>query len=439
MVVPDNTKGGNMIFDMRLSSVVPARLTGTDVIHEPINMDLAMKLHYVRAVYYFRSSLVVEGFGVYTVKEALFRWFNLYSHSCGRFNRSESGRPFIKCNDCGARFIEAKCSKSLDEWLEMESLSLHNLLVSNQVLGPDLDFSPLVLIQMTTFKCGGKALGFSWAHVLGDAFSLSEFLNLLGQIMSGHHPPNSPTLPKPAESKATNKPNNPQSFLVEPLSVKRVEPVGDHWIAANNCKMENYSFHITAQQLKAMSSKKFFPTTKIPLFESLSAVFWQCLARVREGSEPKTLTICRNREKEITNLSSNKQTINTVQVDFSVTEADPNVLAEMIMESQKVDETNKIEEMVEQDQGLSDLIIYGANLTFVDLEKADLYGLELKKQKPSFVNYTIDGVGDEGLILVMKDHPGNVNGDEGRTVTVILPENQILKLKDELGREWSIA
>ncbi|XP_042488200.1 protein ECERIFERUM 26-like, partial [Macadamia integrifolia] len=148
MVVPatNNVHQNQIISDMRLSSVGPAQVTGSDVIHEPSNMDLAMKLNYLRAVYYFRSSSV-EGISVYTIKEATFRRFNLYSHTCGRFQRSESGRPFIKCNDCGARFIEAQCSKTLDEWLEMKDSSLHNLLVSNQVLGPELDFSPPIFLQ----------------------------------------------------------------------------------------------------------------------------------------------------------------------------------------------------------------------------------------------------------------------------------------------------
>ncbi|KAJ4955566.1 hypothetical protein NE237_012349 [Protea cynaroides] len=429
----------SLISGVRLSSVGPGEVTGTDVIHEPSNMDLAMKLHYIRAIYYFRSSSV-EGLTIFTIKECTFRWFNLYPHTCGRFRRSESGRPFIKCNDCGARFIEARCSKTLENWLEMEGCSLyHKLLVSNDVLGPELGFSPPILIQVTIFKCGGMALSFSWAHVLGDAFSLSKFLNLLSQIMAGHQPPNSP-LPKP-ETKVS-KSNNSSLLAVELRSVKRVEPVGDHWITANNCKMENYSFQITDQQLEVLSSK-LFQTAQITPFESLSALFWQCLASITEGSEPKTVTICRkdsdNREKET--LISNNPIINTVQVDFSVAEADPKELAALIME-QKVDEKSKIEALVQQDEGLTDLIMYGANLTFVDLEEADLYGLELKKEKPVFVNYTIDGVGDEGLILVMKglrNVSDGSNGGEGRTVTVVLPKNQILKLKEKLQKEWSIA
>lgn len=118
-------------------------------------MDLAMKLHYLRAVYYFKSE-AVEGLTTARLKEPMFTWFNQFPAACGRFRRSEVGssRPYIKCNDCGVRFIEAQCVKTLDEWMEMMEEgeygggSLHKLLVSNQVIGPELPFSPLVLLQV---------------------------------------------------------------------------------------------------------------------------------------------------------------------------------------------------------------------------------------------------------------------------------------------------
>ena len=49
---------------------------------------------------------------------------------------------------------------------------------------------------------------------------------------------------------------------------------------------------------------------------------------------------------------------------------------------------------------VSNFIMDGANLTFVNLEEADFYGMELKGQKPVHVSYFIDGVGDEGVVLV---------------------------------------
>lgn len=135
------------VHDIRLSSVGPGRVSGTDVFHYPDGLDLAMKLHYLRVVYFFESE-AAQGVSIMKIKETMFPWFNHYFITCGRFRRSESGRPFIKCNDCGARFIEAKCEKTLDEWLEMEDWPLQKLLVSHQVIGPELSFCPPILLQV---------------------------------------------------------------------------------------------------------------------------------------------------------------------------------------------------------------------------------------------------------------------------------------------------
>lgn len=144
MVIPQEE---SLVYDMRLSSVGPGRATGSDVFHNPGGLDLAMKLHYLKMVYFFESE-VAQGLTIMKIKEAMFTLFNHYFIPCGRFRRSESGRPFIKCNDCGARFIEAKCKKTLDEWLAMKDWPSYKLLVSQQVIGPELSFSPPVLMQV---------------------------------------------------------------------------------------------------------------------------------------------------------------------------------------------------------------------------------------------------------------------------------------------------
>lgn len=136
----------NLVYGIKLSSVGPGRITGSDVVHDPSGMDLAMKLHYLRGVYFF-SSQAAQGLTIVRMKEATFTWLNVHYRACGRFRRSESGRPYLKCNDCGVRFLEAKCDKTIEEWLEMD-LSHQKLLASNQVIGPELFFSPLVLFQV---------------------------------------------------------------------------------------------------------------------------------------------------------------------------------------------------------------------------------------------------------------------------------------------------
>ncbi|PON55612.1 Transferase [Parasponia andersonii] len=145
MVLPK--EGTSLVYDYKLSSVGPGQASGSNMVHDFSGVDLAMKLHYLRGVYFF-SGKAIEGITNMRIKETLFYFFNEYFHMCGRFRRSDSGRPFINCNDCGARFIEAHCDKTIAGWLEMEDWpSMQKMLVSQQVIGPELSFSPPLLLQ----------------------------------------------------------------------------------------------------------------------------------------------------------------------------------------------------------------------------------------------------------------------------------------------------
>lgn len=130
----------------RLSSVVPAKATGGNKDLELTSMDLAMKLHYIKAVYFFQPE-AAQGVSVHDLKAPMFQCLDHYFTASGRIRRSESGWPFIKCNDSGVRIVEAQCDKSFDEWLAMARNNDH-MLAHDQVLGPDLGFSPLVFVQV---------------------------------------------------------------------------------------------------------------------------------------------------------------------------------------------------------------------------------------------------------------------------------------------------
>jgi hypothetical protein len=75
-----------------------------------------------------------------------------------------------------------------------------------------------------------------------------------------------------------------------------------------------------------------------------------------------------------------------------------------------------------------DVVIYGANLTFVDMEQVDLYGLEIKGQRPAHVEYGMAGVGEEGAVLVQPDADGR-----GRVVTAVLAKDEVASLRTALG------
>ena len=280
-------------------------------------------------------------------------------------------------------------------------------------------------VQVTRFKCGGISLGLNWAHVLGDALSATEFMNRWGPIVSGLQPNNkAPNIPKSDTEIEGSKKESP--------SVKRVDPVGDHWITSNNCQMVTFSFHITATQLANLRAE-ISGHNQFPIFESICAIIWHCVVKVREWAQPEVVTICKSDLRKPTNgILGNTQIIGTVEAEFSIIETSPKKLATLLV-NQVVDGRSQIEELVESDGGVSDFIVYGAKLTFVDLEEANCYGLELNGHKPDFVYHTIQGVGDEGAVLVIPGPKESCkDSDKERIVTIIFPENQVAELKSEL-------
>ncbi|KAK6116086.1 hypothetical protein DH2020_008355 [Rehmannia glutinosa] len=428
--------GEKLIRDIKLSTVVPACITGEDKAHEFTDMDLAMKLHYITTVHFFGGD-AAEGLSIQDLKTPMFQWLQHYYPICGRIRRRDGdcgggGRPFVKCNDSGVRIVEAKCDKTVAEWLAVVGGGdRHRLLVYHQrLLARDFGFTPLVFLQLTKFKCGGLSVGMRWAHVLGDAFSASECINTWGKIMAN---------PK-APRQFLDAPNvihrfdtsSPPSFC---RSVKLLDPLGDNWLTPNNFKMQMHTFHITEKQINNMlSGQNKNKYNKVKPFELISAIVWKSMAKIRGNNNNKIITVCKKRDFDHASLEfelsgNTHQAIGIVEAPTTslIVESAFLEIAKMIGEK-FVDETNMIAKRMEGENGNADFLVYGSNLTFVDLEEVNLWGLKLKGKGPVFADLSIGGVGDEGAVVVVR------NGG-GKIVNVILPDDQLEHLKNELRVE----
>lgn len=143
------------VTNVKISSVVPALVTGENKPRKLTPMDLAMKLHCVRAVYFFKGT---REFTTADLKNNMFGLLQLqcFYHITGRIRMSDNGPssagiPYLRCNDSGIRFVQANVEEfTVEEWLDLDDRSIdHRFLVYNQVLGdPDLIFSPLVFLQV---------------------------------------------------------------------------------------------------------------------------------------------------------------------------------------------------------------------------------------------------------------------------------------------------
>ncbi|KAL9268270.1 ECERIFERUM 2-like protein [Drosera capensis] len=415
----------DLIYDRKITSVVPAKVTGEGRVHPLSPLDMSYKSNNVKGLYVFENTGLQAG----DFKVPMFEWLVHFVVVCGRIRvAEETGEVVIKMNDAGIRMIEAKARVSVEEWLEMEGrrgCEDHGLVPERGEAGDagDLSFSPMVLLQMTWFKCGGLALGLNWAHMLGDIFSASAFMNVLGHFLQGQYPTKPLQIPKPTKLGIANP--TIRSY-------------------ANSTKLRSYSLHISKQKLDDIRStlicSKNVKVGKVEPFELITVLIWKTIATIRnKAMEPRAVTICKNglgdghnREKMI---PYNGLDITTIQVDFSVTEVDVSRLVSVIVE-QTIEENNAIDLNGEEKERGSH--VYGERLTFLDLDGANVYGFKMKGKCPRYVKYSLDGVGDGGVVLVI---PGSKSSNEtwdSKLVTVILPEHELEELKTLLKTRWDI-
>lgn len=234
--------------------------------------------------------------------------------------------------------------------------------------------------------------------------------------MSGHGPPNL------VYSKTPELTPNAHDRDGEAISIKKIESVGEYWLLTNKCKMGRYIFNLSLDQIDRLMAKYTAhddqPFSEVDI---LYAVIWKSLLKIRGESNTNVITIC-DRKKSST-CSNNNLVISVVErkdEKIGISE-----LAAVIA-GRKREENGVIKRMIEQDKGSSDFFTYGANLTFVNLDIVNMCEFEIKGEKPDFVNYTIHGVGDKGVVLVFP------KGKFARTVSVVMPEGDLAKLKDEV-------
>lgn len=234
--------------------------------------------------------------------------------------------------------------------------------------------------------------------------------------MSGHGPPK---FVYPKTSEPTPHAHDRDG---EATSIKMIESVGAHWLLTNKCKMGRYIFNHSLDQIDRLMAK-YTAQEDQPFLEVdiLYAVIWKSLLNIRGESNTNVITIC-DRKKSSTCWNDDLVISIVERNDEKIGISE---LAALIA-GRKREENDVIKRMVEKDRGSSDFFTYGANLTFVNLDMVNMCEFEIKAEKADFVNYTIQGVGDKGVVLVFP------KGKFARTVSVVMPEGDLAKLKDEV-------
>ncbi|XP_076958352.1 shikimate O-hydroxycinnamoyltransferase-like [Bidens hawaiensis] len=141
------------------------------------NLDLVMGRIHILTVYFYRPNGSSGFFDPGVMKEALAGVLVSFFPMAGRLAKDRDGRIEINCNGEGVLFVEAEADCCIDDFGEITpSPELRQLAPTVDYSG-EIDSYPLVITQVTRFKCGGVSLGCGLHHTLSDELSSLHFIN----------------------------------------------------------------------------------------------------------------------------------------------------------------------------------------------------------------------------------------------------------------------
>ncbi|KAK6275894.1 hypothetical protein POUND7_005603 [Theobroma cacao] len=141
----------------------------------------------IRTIYFFRSESKGNEDAVEVVKNGLSKILVYHYPLAGRLTISSEGKLIVDCTEEGAVFVEAEANCGLEEIGDITKPDPATLgkLVYEIPGAQNLLEIPLLVIQVTKFKCGGFAIGMSMNHCMLDGISAMEFMNGWGEVARG--------------------------------------------------------------------------------------------------------------------------------------------------------------------------------------------------------------------------------------------------------------
>ncbi|XVF65902.1 hypothetical protein PTKIN_Ptkin09bG0288000 [Pterospermum kingtungense] len=259
------------------------------------NLDLLVARYHVPTVYFYKPNGCSDFFDSGKLKEALSKILVPFYPIAGRLGFDKNGRLEIVCNAEGVLLIEAETTSAIDQFVGDSSINSQGFR-----LVPEVDYTrgissyPLLVLQVTTFKCGGVGLGVGIHHTLADGISALHFINSWAETARGLSLSIAPLMDRTLLR--ARVPPTPTFHHVEydpPPSI----------LASDKSQSFDHKpsivsiFKLTVDQLNTLKAKSNIEnpddTMKYSTFNILAAHLWRCISKVRglSNDQPTRLYI----------------------------------------------------------------------------------------------------------------------------------------------------
>nr|BAA87043.1 N-hydroxycinnamoyl/benzoyltransferase [Ipomoea batatas]BAJ14795.1 hydroxycinnamoyl-CoA quinate hydroxycinnamoyltransferase [Ipomoea batatas] len=237
------------------------------------NLDLIVGRIHLLTVYFYRPNGSPNFFDSKVMKEALSNVLVSFYPMAGRLARDGEGRIEIDCNEEGVLFVEAESDACVDDFGDFTpSLELRKFIPTVDTSG-DISSFPLIIFQVTRFKCGGVCLGTGVFHTLSDGVSSLHFINTWSDMARGLSVAIPPFIDRTLlRARDPPTPAFEHSEYDQPPKLKSV-PESKRGSSASTTMLK-----ITPEQLALLKTKSKHEGST---YEILAAHIWRCACKAR--------------------------------------------------------------------------------------------------------------------------------------------------------------
>ncbi|KAL8488625.1 hypothetical protein ACS0TY_024786 [Phlomoides rotata] len=249
--------------------------------------DQIKDITHTPTIYFYRNSPALDaGDAVSRLTESLSKALVLFYPLAGRLNWAAEGgsRVELHCNGKGVPIFEAETEAAIDDFGDFTPTPEIQAFIPSVDYTTPINEIPMVIVQLTRFRCGGVSIGLGVSHVMADGPSALHFVDEWAKIARGA----GPIVPPLLDRKVTET----DKVLTTPFDASVLRPPPSLIGQEDNMEQRKKPITVAFLNLSKLLIEKLRNKANLDFdasgggrgysrFEAVAAHIWRCTSKAR--------------------------------------------------------------------------------------------------------------------------------------------------------------